>query len=59
MDQPLSLARQRTRHAKPRITRYLSPELWFEVKTRIQNMPKETGRERERYARVRWLFTLL
>ncbi|CAB3745492.1 Tyrosine recombinase XerC [Paraburkholderia sediminicola] len=56
---PLSLARQRARHAKPRITRYLSPELWLEVKTWIQAMPKETDREREHYARVRWLFTLL
>lgn len=56
---PLSLARQRARRAKPRITRYLSPELWLEVKTWIQAMPKETDREREHYARVRWLFTLL
>ena len=56
---PLSLARQRARHARPRITRYLSPELWLEVKTWIQAMPNETAREREHYARVRWLFTLL
>ncbi|MFL9861060.1 tyrosine-type recombinase/integrase [Paraburkholderia madseniana] len=56
---PLSLSRQRARHARPRITRYLSPELWLEVKTWIQAMPKETDREREHYARVRWLFTLL
>ncbi|MFL9886496.1 tyrosine-type recombinase/integrase [Paraburkholderia agricolaris] len=56
---PLSLARQRARHAKPRITRYLSPELWLEVKTYIQEMPNETDREREHYSRVRWLFTLL
>jgi integrase/recombinase XerD len=56
---PLSLSRQRARRAKPRITRYLSPELWLEVKTWIHAMPKETAREREHYARVRWLFTLL
>jgi site-specific recombinase XerD len=56
---PLSLSRQRARRAKPRITRYLSPELWLEVKTHIQGMPKDTAREREHYARVRWLFTLL
>jgi integrase/recombinase XerD len=56
---PLSLARQRARRAKPRVTRYLSPELWQEVKNWIQAMPQETGREREHYARVRWLFTLL
>lgn len=54
---PLSLARQRARHVKPRITRYLSPELWFEVKTYIQGMPNGTDREREHYSRVRWLFT--
>ncbi|KAA0998036.1 tyrosine-type recombinase/integrase [Paraburkholderia panacisoli] len=56
---PLSLSRQRARRAKPRITRYLSPELWLEVKTWIHAMPKATDREREHYTRVRWLFTLL
>ncbi|WP_168787510.1 tyrosine-type recombinase/integrase [Paraburkholderia aromaticivorans] len=56
---PLSLSRQRARRAKPRITRYLSPELWLEVKKWIQAMPRETDREREHHARVRWLFTLL
>jgi site-specific recombinase XerD len=56
---PLSLSRQRARRAKPRVTRYLSPELWLEVKNWIQGMPKDTDREREHYARVRWLFTLL
>ena len=56
---PLSLSRQRGRHAKPRIVRYLSPELWLEVKTFLQSMSKDTDREREHHARVRWLFTLL
>ncbi|MGF6903443.1 tyrosine-type recombinase/integrase [Paraburkholderia sp. GAS348] len=56
---PLSLSRQRARRVKPRIVRYLSPELWLEVKTFIQGMPAETDREREHHARVRWLFTLL
>jgi site-specific recombinase XerD len=56
---PLSLSRQRARRAKPRVTRYLSPELWREVKNWIQAMPKETDREREHAVRVRWLFTLL
>jgi site-specific recombinase XerD len=56
---PLSLSRQRSRRASPRIVRYLSPELWLEVKTYIQGMPVRTGREREHHARVRWLFTLL
>ncbi|MFL9937545.1 tyrosine-type recombinase/integrase, partial [Paraburkholderia sp. RL18-103-BIB-C] len=53
------LSRQRSRRASPRIVRYLSPELWLEVKTYIQGMPVQTGREREHHARVRWLFTLL
>lgn len=56
---PLSLSRQRAHRTKPRITRYLSPELWLEVKAFIQAMPAETEREREHHARVRWLFTLL
>ncbi len=56
---PLSLSRQRTRRARPRIVRYLSPELWLEVKTFIQGMPTQTNREPEHHARVRWLFTLL
>lgn len=56
---PLSLSRQRARRDKPRVTRYLPPELWLEVKAWIQEMPQETDREREHYARVRWLFTLL
>ncbi|MGF6851404.1 tyrosine-type recombinase/integrase [Paraburkholderia sp. CI3] len=56
---PLSLSRQRARRARPRIVRYLSPELWLEVKTYIQAMPTQTSREREHHARVRWLFTLL
>jgi integrase len=56
---PLSLARQRARHARPRVTRYLSPDLWLDVKTYIQAMPNGTDREREHYSRVRWVFTLL
>lgn len=56
---PLSLSRHRARRAKPRITRYLDPDLWGEVKTFIEMMPRETDRERAHYFRVRWLFTLL
>ena len=56
---PLSLSRQRQRKAKPRITRFLDDELWREVKTTIETMPRETDREREHYFRVRWLFSLL
>jgi integrase/recombinase XerD len=56
---PLSLSRQRARKAPPRITRYLEPELWQEVKTYIESMPRETPRERFHHGRVRWLITLL
>ncbi|MFZ6871354.1 tyrosine-type recombinase/integrase [Undibacterium sp. Di27W] len=56
---PLSLSRQRSRKAKPRITRYLEDELWSEVKQSIELMPKETERQREQYFRLRWLFSLL
>jgi integrase/recombinase XerD len=56
---PLSLSRQRARRAKPRITRYLDPDLWQEVKAHIDLMPKETDRQRAHFYRVRWLFTLL
>lgn len=56
---PLSLSRHRARRAKPRITRYLDPELWQEVKAFIELMPRETDRQRAHYFRVRWLFTLL
>lgn len=55
---PLSLSRQRQRKAKPRVTRFLDETLWQEVKSTIEQMPKETGREREHYFRVRWLFSL-
>ena len=56
---PLALSRQRTRRAAPRITRYLEPGLWQEVKDFIASMPQDTARDRAHYHRVRWLFTLL
>lgn len=56
---PLSLSRHRARRAKPRITRYLDPDLWQELKVFIDSMPRETDRQRAHYFRVRWLFTLL
>lgn len=56
---PLSLSRQRQRRSKPRITRYLDPSLWTEVKQYIDRMPRESERERVHYHRNRWLFTLL
>lgn len=56
---PLSLSRQRQRKAKPRITRYLDPSLWAEVKQYIDRIPRDSDRERAHYHRNRWLFTLL
>jgi site-specific recombinase XerD len=56
---PLSLSRQRTKHAAPRITRYLEPALWQEVKDTIATLPRDTDRARAHAYRVRWLFTLL
>ncbi|MFM0052490.1 tyrosine-type recombinase/integrase [Caballeronia grimmiae] len=56
---PLSLSRQRTRHAAPRITRYLEPSVWQEVKDFIATMPRQTDREKAHAYRARWLFTLL
>ncbi len=56
---PLALSRQRARKAKPRITRFLETELWQEVRSTIEAMPRETDRERVHYFRVRWLFSLL
>ncbi|SOE91291.1 Site-specific recombinase XerD [Caballeronia arationis] len=56
---PLSLSRQRTKQAAPRITRYLEPALWQEVKDTIATLPRDTDRARAHAYRVRWLFTLL
>ena len=56
---PLSLSRQRARKAKPRVTRYLDDEAWSEVKLAIDALPRDSGREREHYFRLRWLFSLL
>lgn len=56
---PLSLSRQRARKAKPRVMRYLENEAWAEVKLAIDALPRESGREREHYFRLRWLFSLL
>lgn len=56
---PLSLSRQRARKAQPRITRYLNETLWSEVKLTIESLPRNSARDREHYARVRWLFSLL
>ena len=56
---PLSLPRQRARQSAPRITRYLEPSIWQEVKDYIAAMPRDTDRAAAHAYRVRWLFTLL
>jgi site-specific recombinase XerD len=56
---PLSLSRQRARQAAPRITRYLEPSIWQEVKDYVATMPRDTDRAAAHAYRVRWLFTLL
>jgi len=56
---PLALQRERQRRAVPRVTRYLEHDIWDEVKATISAMPQETDRERAKYFRVRWLFSLL
>ncbi|MFL9989017.1 tyrosine-type recombinase/integrase [Paraburkholderia sediminicola] len=56
---PLSLTRRRGVKAGPRVTRYLTHELWDAVRTTIENLPVGTDRERLHAARCRWLFTVL
>lgn len=56
---PLSLFRQRQRHAAPRVVRYLDDAMWEDVKASIAELPRDTAREAAHYHRVRWLFTLL
>jgi integrase/recombinase XerD len=56
---PLSLSHQRVRKTKSRVTRFLDGDFWQAVKTSIDAMPRDTAREQEHYARVRWLISLL
>jgi integrase/recombinase XerD len=55
---PLSLSRPRACKAKPRVTRFLEDDLWQAVKTSIGAMLRDTTREQENYASVRWLISL-
>jgi site-specific recombinase XerD len=55
---PIALVRNRTKQTTPRVTRYLSPALWQEVKAFVTQLPSETARQRAVYARSRWLITL-
>ncbi|WP_455281301.1 tyrosine-type recombinase/integrase [Cupriavidus necator] len=60
---PLALARRRRAPSRPRITRYLSHELWATVKETVEAMPgtieNSTERERLHAARCRWVLTVL
>ncbi|SCU93043.1 Integrase [Cupriavidus necator] len=56
---PLALARRRRAPSRPRITRYLSHELWATVKETVEAMPVGTVRERLHAARCRWVLTVL
>jgi site-specific recombinase XerD len=56
---PLALSRKRKRLNPPSVSRFLPQESWQAVKTTIEQMPMETGREKLHAARVRWLFSLL
>ncbi|KJK22968.1 integrase [Burkholderiaceae bacterium 16] len=56
---PLALARRRRAPSRPRITRYLSHELWATVKETVEAMPVGTERERLHAARCRWVLTVL
>jgi len=55
---PLSLARRRRAQVKPRITRYLSYNMWMAVKETIESMPVDTDRNRRHAARCRWLYSV-
>ncbi|BCG04563.1 hypothetical protein PPGU19_091310 (plasmid) [Paraburkholderia sp. PGU19] len=50
---PLALSRQCTPKAVPRITRYLEPDLWQEVKDFIASMPQDTDGARAHYHALR------
>ncbi|QUN32082.1 integrase/recombinase (plasmid) [Cupriavidus sp. KK10] len=56
---PLALARRRRAPNRPRITRYLSHDLWDAVKETVAAMPVATERERLYPARCRWVLTVL
>lgn len=57
---PLLLSkRKRDPDENMRVTRYLEEDLWLEVKATIVATPQTTPRERSRYRRTRWLFSLL
>lgn len=55
---PLSLARHRRSKGAPRPNRLLDTELWDVVRSTINAMPLDTGRERATHARARWVFSL-
>jgi len=56
---PLSLSKQRNKGQGPRVMRYLDHDVWHEVKSTINCMPRDSDRGRKHYWRARWLFSLL
>lgn len=59
MGNPLALSRQRGQKSKSQVVRYLPPAVWAEVKATVEAMPREAARDREHYARIRWVLSLL
>ncbi|MFP3637424.1 tyrosine-type recombinase/integrase [Paraburkholderia sp. SIMBA_054] len=55
---PMALLKQRKKGSAKRITRYLSSSLWDEVKSFVEQLPRETDAQKAYYARCRWLTTL-
>ena len=57
---PLALRRRPRALARPKqLSRFLPQAHWAAVRQTIEAMPAETGRDRLRSARARWLFSLL
>lgn len=57
---PLSLSRRRRKKStQVRVTRYLSHEMWDEVKSTVEAMRQESPREALHAARCRWVFSVL
>lgn len=56
---PLALSRQRRAKTASKVTRYLTPGVWADVKEYINELPREFAVDKANYYRVRWLFSIL
>ena len=56
---PLALSKSKRKHVQHEVTRFLDDDLWAHVKKTIMCMPQESDRDRKKFYRARWLFTLL